>query len=123
MTVRALGRLAAVAGTVLALAALSAFMLAACGQSGLTPTVTPDGAQLVELHRGHLARYAVPLGATVELVVASDITDKVHLHGYDRTAFVTAGATTTLRFVADKPGVYEVELEISGEQLGQLAVS
>lgn len=98
--------------------------LAACaGPHTLTPTRTPDGAQRVELTRGHPARYMVPLGSTVELVVASDRTDEVHLHGYDRSGFVTAGATTTLRFVADTSGVFEVEFEISGEQLGQLAVS
>jgi hypothetical protein len=47
----------------------------------------------------------------------------VHLHGYDRLAFVTAGATATLRFVADLPGVYEVEFEQRGTQLAQLEVS
>lgn len=103
--------------------AAAVFLLVGCGQTVLTPTVTPDGAQRVELDRGHVARYAVPLGSTVELVVSSDATDEVHVHGYDRRGFVTAGATATLRFVADQPGVYEVELEISGEALGQLAVS
>ena len=72
---------------------------------------------------GGVARYAVPLGSTVDLVVGSDTADEVHLHGYDRSSFVTAGATTTLRFVADVPGVFEVELEQRGEQLAQLEVS
>lgn len=111
-------RLAAAAASAAVVVALSA-----CGPGALTPTVTADGAQLVELHRGHPQRYAVPLGSTVELVVASDVADAVHLHGYDRTGYVTAGATVTLRFVADVPGVFEVELERSGEQLGQLQVS
>lgn len=115
-------RLAAKTATVASMAVV--LTLAACaGPQTLTPTLTPDGTQRVEMTRGELARYAVPLGSTVDLVVASDITEKVHLHGYDRTSFVTAGATTTLRFVADVPGVYEVEFEISGEPLGQIAVS
>ena len=72
---------------------------------------------------GGVARHEVPLGSTVELVVASDVADEVHLHGYDRSSFVTAGATTTLRFVADIPGVFEVELEQRGVQLAQLQVA
>ena len=72
---------------------------------------------------GGVARHHVPLGSSVELVVASDVADEVHLHGYDRSSFVTAGATTTLRFVADIPGVFEVELEQRGVQLAQLEVS
>jgi hypothetical protein len=70
-----------------------------------------------------VARHEVPLGSTVDLVVASDVADEVHLHGYDRSSFVTAGATTTLRFVADIPGVFEVELEQRGVQLAKLQVS
>jgi hypothetical protein len=72
---------------------------------------------------GGLQRIEVPVGSTVELVVASDVADEVHLHGYDLSSFVTAGATTTLRFVADIPGVFEVELEQRGDQLAQLQVS
>lgn len=106
-----------------AASAAAVLTLSACGPSALAPTVTPDGSQRVELSRGTVERYAVPLGSTVELVVASDVADAVHLHGYDRTNYVTAGAITTIRFVADVPGVFEVELERSGEQLGQLAIS
>lgn len=110
--------------------------LAGCGSAAAppaaptpTPVVTADGVQRVELTYaggtlpGGPARYAVPVGSTVELVVASDVADEVHLHGYDRRAFVTAGATATLRFVADVPGVYEVELEQAGAQLAQVQVS
>lgn len=68
-------------------------------------------------------RHDVPLGSTVELVVRSDVADEVHLHGYDRRSFVTAGASTTVRFVADLPGVFEVELEAQRAPLGQLQVS
>ena len=104
--------------------------LAGCGASrAVAPAVGPDGVQRIEVTvsggtvAGGVARYAVPLGSTVDLVVASDTADEVHLHGYDRSSFVTAGATTSLRFVADVPGVFEVELEQRGEQLAQLEVS
>lgn len=112
-------RLAAVVGSVAVL-----LTVAACaGQQVRSPAAAPDGTRRVELTRGQVQRYAVPVGSTVELVVSSDVADEVHLHGYDRSSFVTAGATTTLRFVADVPGVFDVELERTGEQLGQLAVS
>ncbi|MHA6792165.1 hypothetical protein ACVGVM_01375 [Pseudonocardia bannensis] len=116
------------------LVALAATVLTVTGCSGgqagaVTPTVTVEGAQRVELRyaggvvEGGVARIAIPAGSTVELVVASDVADEVHLHGYDRSSFVTAGATTTLRFVADLPGVFEVELEQRGHPLAQLEVS
>ena len=47
--------------------------------------------------------------------------DEVHVHGYDRRSYVTAGASTTLRFVADLPGAFDVELEQRGVPLAQLA--
>lgn len=109
----------------------AAVLIAGCGVSGATldPTVTADGSQRVEVGyldgavEGGVARYAVPLGSTVELVIVSDVADEVHLHGYDRFAFVTAGASATLRFVADVPGVFEVELEQRAVDLVQLEVS
>ena len=64
----------------------------------------------------------VPLGETLEIRVTSDVNEEVHVHGYDRTAELTAGQTTTLRFKADIPGVFEVELEESGKPLFELSV-
>lgn len=116
--------LVAIAATVLTLAGCSGGQAAA-----ITPTVTADGVQRVELRyaggavQGGVRRFAIPAGSTVELVVASDVADEVHLHGYDRAGFVTAGATTTLRFVAGVKGVFEVELEQRGAELAQLEVS
>lgn len=104
-------------------------LLAGCAGGGRAPEATPDGAQRVGIAyaagvvRGGPAAWDVPLGSTVELVVASDVADEVHVHGYERRAYVTAGATATLRFVADVPGVVDVELEGAGVPLGRLAVS
>jgi hypothetical protein len=116
-----------------ALLAAASLTLVGCGGSVgsavTAPVVTADGTQRVELGyaggevTGGTARYRVPLGSTVEIVVASDVADEVHLHGYDRSGFVTAGASTTLRFVADVPGVFEVELEQRDAQLARLEVS
>lgn len=72
---------------------------------------------------GDTGRAEVPLGSTVSLVVRSDIADEVHVHGYDRYLDVPAGETATLTFVADVPGVFDVELHDEGVLLTQLQVS
>ena len=71
---------------------------------------------------GGVQRAQVPLGADVVLLVDSDVADEVHVHGYDEQADVPAGGTEELRFVADVPGVFEVELERSGVLLVRLQV-
>jgi hypothetical protein len=71
---------------------------------------------------GGVGRQAVPLGSTVELVVRSDVADEVHLHGYDRKVDVPAGGTATLSFVANVPGVFDVELESRSKLLMRLEV-
>ena len=68
-------------------------------------------------------RPSVPLGSTVELVLTSDVNEELHLHGYDITVDVAAGETQRVRFVADIPGVFEVELEQSGLPVLDLTVS
>jgi hypothetical protein len=96
--------------------------------SAVPAVVAPDGTQRVEVaYAGGavtdgVVRYAVPLGSTVELVVTSDVADEVHLHGYDRRSFVTAGASTTITLVADLPGVFEAELERRAVPLAELQV-
>jgi hypothetical protein len=95
----------------------------------VAPAVTAQGRQRVEVTftggavRGGVVRYGIPKGSAVELVVSSDVADQVHVHGYDRLSYVTAGASTTLRFTADLPGVFDVELEQRGAPLAQLQVS
>jgi hypothetical protein len=71
---------------------------------------------------GGVQRFPITLGQTVELEVSSDVADEVHLHGYDRKVNVPAGGQATLSFVADVPGVFEVELEQSKIQIAQLEV-
>lgn len=67
-------------------------------------------------------RVRVALGSEVTVRVTSDVADEVHLHGYDETEDVGAGETVTLRFSADIPGVFEVELEGAGLELVELEV-
>ena len=69
-----------------------------------------------------LRRLSVQRGREVELVVTSELSDHVHLHGYDLTADVGPGLPGTITFTADAPGRFEIELEERGLQLAELEV-
>ncbi|HZS21322.1 MAG TPA: hypothetical protein VFA63_10070 [Pseudonocardiaceae bacterium] len=71
---------------------------------------------------GDTGRIAVATGTPIVLSVSSDVADEIHVHGYDRKANIPAGATAAVTFVANTPGVFEVELENSKLQLLQLQV-
>lgn len=64
----------------------------------------------------------VKRGERVRIVVDADVTDEIHLHGYDRSAEVRPGRPGVLTFRADAPGVFEVELEDAGLLLFELTV-
>ena len=68
-------------------------------------------------------RYEASLGDTVELRVTSDVSEEVHLHGYDLLLQLEVGAEVTLTFEADLPGVWEAELHPSHREIFQLQVS
>ena len=71
---------------------------------------------------GGLARATVEQGEKVAIVVGSDVTDHVHLHGYDKFADVAPGKPARLVFVASIPGRFEVELEDRGLQIADIRV-
>lgn len=68
-------------------------------------------------------RLSVSQGSRIRLVVTSDSSDEVHLHGYDLAAAVEPDTPTLIEFVADIPGVFEIEFERSGLKLADLEVS
>jgi hypothetical protein len=67
-------------------------------------------------------RFSVRRGRAVVLVVNSALADHVHLHGYDLMADVAPGSPGTIRFTADAPGRFEIELEDRGLQIAELEV-
>ena len=71
---------------------------------------------------GGIARDTVDLGRAVVITVTADVTDEIHLHGYDLSADVAPGSPATIRFTADAPGRFEVELENTGVQIAELEV-
>jgi len=69
------------------------------------------------------SRIDAAVGDTVEIRIMSDVVEEVHVHGYDIVRDVVAGETTEMRFEADVPGIWEVELEQAGTPLFVLVVS
>jgi len=59
----------------------------------------------------------------IRFVVNSDVSDEVHVHGYDIPKDVEAGGSVSFRFPAKLEGVFEVELESRKEQIAELRVN
>lgn len=94
-----------------------------------SPTTEPAESNateiVIKISNGEVDRPAdrlpVELGSTVVLTVTTDVMDEVHIHGYDLT-FHAMGEAVSFEFVADVPGIFEVELEESGLLLFELQV-
>ncbi len=86
--------------------------------AGVVLTVQVSGGQVT----GDTGRVPVALGEQVTLDITSDRTDEAHLHGYDQTVELGAGTPSRLTFVADVPGIFEVELHEAGTVLLSLQV-
>jgi hypothetical protein len=92
------------------------------------PTTTADPTPVIEVRvaggkpQGGVRRERVQSGETVVLRVIADVADEVHLHGYDKSADVAPGKPAQIRFTADIPGVFEVELEQRRQKLLDLEV-
>ena len=61
-------------------------------------------------------------GDQVRFRVNSDVSDEIHVHGYDFHKDVTAGGSVSFSFPAKIEGVFVIELEGKGEQIAQLTV-
>jgi hypothetical protein len=62
-------------------------------------------------------------GDEVLIVVRADVSDHVHVHGYDLMDDVAPDAPARIRFRANVAGVFEVELEDAGRALFQLEIT
>jgi hypothetical protein len=60
---------------------------------------------------GGVKHAEIEQGRQVLFIVRSDVSDHVHLHGYDLLADVAPGQPARIRFRASQPGVFEAELE------------
>lgn len=78
-----------------------------------SPTQAADEVE-IEIEEGEVqgpGRVRVSQGDDVRLRVTSDVADEVHVHGYDIFQEVLPGQPARIRFRADIPGIFEVELE------------
>ena len=65
-------------------------------------------------------RVTVARGRRVILNVTSDVSDHVHLHGYDVMRDVGPGQPATIPFRATRPGTVEAELEDRGVLIARI---
>lgn len=61
-------------------------------------------------------------GERVRFAVTSDVTDHVHVHGFDIMRDVAPGKTVRFNFPASITGIFEVELEDRGVEIASLRV-
>ena len=76
------------------------------------PLVTGEGVKKLRFKEGE----------TVRFQVRADVTDHVHVHGYDLMKDIRPGQTITFAFPATITGIFEVEFEDAGRQIAQLRV-
>ncbi len=132
-----------------AVAAVALVVLAACGDGDDEPTVggqsptttapsgpattqggvttTTAGTVLAVTVRGGSvveggSRQRATVNQPVTIRVTSDVAEEVHVHGYDKRFDVAPGRTGEVTFVANIPGVFEVEFERSHRLLFTLEV-
>jgi hypothetical protein len=90
-------------------------------------TTAPKAVQVVVRVRGGkpvdgIVRAQARKGDPVVVIVGSDVSDEVHIHGYDLKGDVAPGMPVRIRFDANLTGRFEIELENRGEQIAQLTV-
>src|SRR5689334_15823791 len=71
---------------------------------------------------GGVKKINVNKGNPVQFTVHSDVSDEIHVHGYDFHKDVTKGGTVSFNFPAKIDGVFVIELESRSEQIASLEV-
>jgi hypothetical protein len=95
-----------------------------------TETTTPPPPRPTEVRvrvvggapQGGIVRESTDQGDRVVVIVTSDVSDHVHVHGYDRFADVGPGSTARIAFRARIPGRFVIELEDRHAQIAELTV-
>jgi hypothetical protein len=72
---------------------------------------------------GGIADLTYNKGERVRFKVDSDVSDEIHVHGYDIMKDVEAGGSVSFDFPATIEGVFEAELEDRKEQILELTVN
>jgi len=85
---------------------------------GVTTIVVKNGKPV-----GGIKQLTYNEGERVRFKVDSDVSDEVHMHGYDIMKDVKAGGSVSFDFPATIEGVFEAELEGRKEQILELTVN
>jgi hypothetical protein len=72
--------------------------------------------------QGGIVRKSVDQGDRVVVIVTSDVSDHVHVHGYDLFGDVAPGKRVRVAFRARIPGRFVIELEDRHAQIAELTV-
>jgi heme/copper-type cytochrome/quinol oxidase subunit 2 len=72
---------------------------------------------------GGIKTITVNKGDQVRFTVSSDVSDEIHVHGYNFMKDVKAGGKVSFSFPAKIDGEFEAELESRGEQILKLVVN
>jgi hypothetical protein len=87
--------------------------------SGKVPTIVIKHGKPL----GGIADLTYNKGEQIHFVIDSDVSDEVHMHGYDIMKDVKAGGSVSFNFPASIEGVFEAELEGRKEQILELTVN
>ena len=71
---------------------------------------------------GGVAELTVEKGDSIRLLIKSDVTDELHLHGYDVSKPIEAGGQVEYDVPATIEGVFELELENTAVPLAEISV-
>ena len=69
-----------------------------------------------------IVRETAKKDTSVLLIVRADVTDHVHVHGYDLMSDISPGHPVRMQFRARLTGRFEIELEDAQRQIAQLTV-
>lgn len=83
------------------------------------PVIVIEGGEPV----GGIEELTYDEGERVRFRVDSDVSDEVHIHGYDLSEDVEAGGSVSFDFPATIEGVFEAELEDRKQQILELTVN
>jgi type IV secretory pathway VirB10-like protein len=85
-----------------------------------TPEPTPPPPPLLTADK--VTELQATEGETVRFRARSATDDEVHVHGYDISKEAPAGQTITMSFKATITGIFEIEFENAGKEIGKLTV-
>jgi len=91
---------------------------AASGKASIPTIVVKNGKPV-----GGIRELDYTQGDQVRFKVVSDVSDEVHVHGYDLMKDVAPGHPVSFDFPASIEGVFEAELERRKEQIIELRVN